>query len=162
MGHPSYIGRLAGIESKFAFMRRPFRYRAEATAAGTKVAENHECRGAARETLVHVRAPRRLAHGVKIQLAQILLQIVDSTEVCRPFTQPLGQARPRSTINLNQGIQLVFSHVGVLEPGRFQAHAHFRGIGGTVQRPDQDPENCGAGTWRDYCMKALFRERLAN
>ena len=92
-GHPRDIGRLFRIErARMAALR----HRTESAAARAQIAQDHERRRAAVETLVHVRAARRFAHGVQIQPPQLGFQIVDGFEMRVGFAQPFGQPRLRT------------------------------------------------------------------
>ena len=82
-----------GIERELFLLRRALRHRAESAAARAQVAQDHERRRAAVKAFMHVRAARRFANRVQIQLPQILLQIVNGREMRGAFAQPLRQAR---------------------------------------------------------------------
>jgi hypothetical protein len=99
------------IEREFLFVRRAFGNGTESTAARAEIAENHESRGAAVETFVHIGAAGRFADGVEIQAAEPGLERVYLLEMSRSLAQPFRKTglRGRTRFELNERIERQFS-----------------------------------------------------
>src|SRR5262249_40169035 len=91
-GHARHVAGLLWIEPHILLLRAGLGHRAEAAAAGTPVAQDHERRHAAMEALVNVRAARRLANRVQVQLPQTAFQAVERFGMRPSFARPFRQA----------------------------------------------------------------------
>ena len=103
------LRRLVGVEPHVVLPGIQLLHGAKSAAARAAFAQNHEGGRAAMEALVDVRAARRFAHRVQLQLAQSALQVIQRFEMRPAPPRPLGQARTlgrgrRCAANLNQRI----------------------------------------------------------
>ena len=118
---------------------------------------------------MQVGAARRLADRVQIQPPQILLEIVDSPEVCRAVAQPCRQTRRgfymirRGAINLDEQVQSgYFPHVRILKSRGLHAHAHLRQFGRVLQRSYQDTKQRWIRAWSYGGAETFFGKCLGN
>jgi hypothetical protein len=106
---------------------------------------------------VDVGAARGLAHGVKIQAAQIGFHGVQGIEVGRRFARPFGEAGTRR-INLDEHLEIFDER---LEPGAFEVNSHFTD-GGRIEGADQHAHGVFIRSGREDGGDALVPQRFDN